>query len=122
MLPRRRSAQEQQRAATRAQLQDYRRRLKAEVAGAQQRAVAAAERQLATARAWPRPQLGLGHAAASQAYAAYLEKHEAAAQRQRQAEATAAERHAAAVAARQQELERIAREVGAAVNPRRCSS
>ena len=108
---------EQQRAVTRTLLADYRRRAAAEVAAAQQRAGAAAERQLAAALAAPGGPgapplpLGQGHAAASAAYREYLAKHEAVEQRRAQAEAFAAQRHAAAVAARQAELARTQREV-----------
>jgi hypothetical protein len=108
---------EQQRAVTRAQLADYRRRAAAEVAAAQQRAGAEAERQLAAAVAAsggagaPPPPLGQGHAAASVAYREYLAKHEAVEQCRAQGEAFAAQRHAAAVATKHAELARIQQEV-----------
>lgn len=110
---RQREVRRQHAALTHQQLAAFRAKAAVEVEAARHRAAAAVERAAAAASAaLPAPApLGQGHAAATEAYRSYQAKHEAAEQRRRQAEALAAQRHAAAVAERRAELGRIAAEV-----------
>jgi hypothetical protein len=113
----RQAALEQQRAATRAQLQNYRSILAKELADARQRAAAEAEQRAAEearlealAAAEQRQQERLARQRALHTQAERIALQEAKERRRQQLEVAAVERHAAALAARQQELKRIAAE------------
>ncbi|KAI3427251.1 hypothetical protein D9Q98_007185 [Chlorella vulgaris] len=114
---RQRAVRHQQRAASREQVQHYKKRLSAELAEAQQRAAALAEQQrLEEVSRWvaeaaaQRERQRLAQLTAARACAAQQAKREAKARWLQAAEAAAQERHVAALAAKRQAVEQLATE------------